>query len=167
MRKLIMIIVYFIIILLTFNQNVNAQQIIEFTFCKEMTDNYYERLIRISVIQETDTLSFPSIGKNRFLNPLHLCQEPIVRYDRSDSTKVKILVENAKYLYIFEIDRRDLYCPELEMCIEDKRNREGYYKWRYLNCASIWSASFTKRIKKLNRTEDGSNKLLFININKS
>lgn len=124
-----------------------AQQVIEITFCNEMKKGSVGNMIVLSLIQGRDTLSFPSLGNNKFINPLQLCGEPIT-YDRQDTTKATILLENCKYEYVFEIDNRDLYCPYLEFCLDGKRHPNGSYVWSYLNCQAIGTAGVTKRTKK-------------------
>ena len=135
-----------LICLLFFVSELCAQQEIEITYCKEMKKGKLGNLMLLSVIQNDDTLSFPCIGNGKYLNPLNLCNDKI-QYDRSDESKVKILFENYKYQYVFKMDKRDLYCPKLKICIDGKKHRKGYFKWSYLNCASIGTSGYIKRKK--------------------
>lgn len=121
-----------------------SQQVIEILMCDEMIDDDFEKLIKISLISKGDTLSFPELGRNRYVYPLRPCHEPILNYDRGDASLDTLLLENSKYSYFLDIYRRDLHCERIELCIEDEKNQFGESKWKYQNCVSMTSAGFVK-----------------------
>ena len=134
------------ILFLTVGGIIFAQQEIKITVCDEMKYGKSNGLILFSVIENGDTLSFPKVGKDTFLNPFQL--HDTKPYDRTDSTIVELLIENNKYLFFGHVYKRDLYCPFIIFCIEEKKSPRGYVRYSYTNCAAISEMNFIKRKKK-------------------
>ena len=60
-----------VLILFSYSR-IHAQGVIELTCCNEMNTMKLNNFIVFSIVNGNDTLSFPSISKNKYLNPLNI-----------------------------------------------------------------------------------------------
>ncbi len=103
-------------------------------------------LIQVSLIYNMDTLILPKTAKTKYLSPIEFYKLPI-HYNRTDTTTIPVLVETYQYDYLISMFLQDFYCPELEICIDQKVYKHNKVRWHYLNCGAIGTLGIVPRIK--------------------
>ncbi len=122
-----------------------SQQKVQIKLCTEMAE--FKDGLQFSVVTENDTLLVPQLGETKFVNPLNLAGNA-GSMDKSDTSRVTLIIENYKYRYSFPIGKQDLFCGYLGICTEQAKYNKKLTQWSYINCQSLKSIGFAEKEKK-------------------
>lgn len=110
-------------------------------FCDEMLKRKENNIMQFKLIHEKDTFIFPQIGDKTFLNPINYYQ---INIDSSQKN-MTVLFENAKYIYILDVNIDYFFWESPNFCITNRKFSKEYV---YYYGGTYWAASYAKRYKK-------------------
>ncbi len=132
-------IIFFIISLILhfnlFSQNRDIQ-------LKFSSNSKYDSLICIKIIKGKDTLNIEQKFKN-----IYLINDTLFEFYKDGY--LKLIVENVKYLYQFDIPYSSFErCVEFDILVTKQKQFYNSYKYIFHSCGSFTLVYFCKRLKK-------------------
>ncbi len=133
------------IVVLCMGLSVNGQQKMQIKLCDKMEE--FKDGAQFSIVTDHDTLVVPQLDKTKFVNPLNMSGTG-GSYDKSDTSRVTLIIENYKYRYAIQVDRQDIFCGYLGVCAEPAKHNKKLSRWSYQNCQSLSLVGYTQLEKK-------------------